>query len=358
MYHILHLFRISVFTEDFIKFINADFPEHKHFFWIYGDRKAHNTNIKISAYKNVIYVHDVVDKLKSISIQKFDKIIYHGICEQNIIDFFFWNRKFLKKLYIYIWGGDKLFCGSTMQIYRIKNIVNNAHAIINIIPEERKFMRKFYNVKGKFFCAQYGPHNMIRQCDAVRNLQDKKKEYIAVQIGNSATPSNNHIYLLKKLVRFKDENIKIFVPLSYGDREYADKIIRTGKEWFGDQFVGITDFMATDEYYKFMNQMDIALFGIKRQQALGNIMSLLCLGKKVFLREHSIVEHYAREGCRCDVGIIEKIDEMSFAQFIEFELEERIRNEKNMKEIFGIEAVINDWNKIFDDKLVKHFGIG
>ncbi len=348
MYKILHLFRTSVFTEDFIKLINANFSENKHFFWIYGDRKMYKSNIKLSSHKNAIYVHSIVDKLKSDSIYEYDKIIYHGICEQSIIDFFFWNRRLLKKLYIYFWGGDKFFSGSRMQIYRKKNVVNNAHAIINIIPEERQFIRKNYKVKGKFFCAQYGPHNVIRRCDMVRDVKEHK-EYTAIQIGNSATSSNDHINIMKKLVKFKDENIKIFVPLSYGDKAYADRIIETGKEWFGDKFVSITDFMAEDEYYKFMNQMDIAIFGMNRQQALGNIMSLLCLGKKVFLKAHSINEHYARAGCHCYVEIIEKIEEMDFREFASFDLDKRLDNEENMKEIFGIESVINDWNQIFSN---------
>lgn len=349
MYKILHLFRISVFTEDFIKFINANFPENKHFFWIYGDRKMHKSNIKVSTYKNVTYVHYIVDKLQSKSIYEYDKIIYHGICEQSIIDCFFWNRKLLKRLYIYFWGGDKFSCGSKFQIYRKKNVVNNAHAIINIIPEERRFIRKHYNVRGKFYCAQYEPHNIIRQCDMVKDLQNRK-EYTAIQIGNSATPSNDHINIMKKLVKFKDENIKIFVPLSYGDKEYADKIIKRGKELFGDKFVSITEFMAEGEYYKFLNQMDIAIFGVKRQQALGNIMSLLYLGKKVFLKKCSIDEHYARKGCHCHVEKIEKIEEMSFQEFAKFDLEKKLSNEKNMKEIFNIESVIKDWNQIFNDR--------
>lgn len=43
--------------------------------------------------------------------------------------------------------------------------------------------------------------------------------------------------------------------------------------------------MEEDEYYNFLNDMDIAIFDMNRQQALGNIMAMVTFGKKVYCKK-------------------------------------------------------------------------
>lgn len=354
MFNILHLFRVCDFTEDFIKFVNGNFKGNRHEFWIYGDRESSHSSIKITSYKNVKYVHKPIDKLKSKDISFFDKIIYHGIFEQDIIDVFFFNRKLLKKLYLRFWGGDKFLYGSADQIYRKKYVVKNAHAIIYIIPEERKFLEQNYEIRGRQYWALYNLHGLIERCAAAESLPQKKRDYISIQVGNSATPSNNHIPILKKLHKFSEENIKIFAPLSYGDKEYAEKVKREGKELFGEKFVDITTFMDADEYNQFMNQMDIAIFGINRQQALGNIQALLYLGKKLYLKKNSIVEHYAKRECHCEVETIDQIDDMDFKSFVDFDEGKALKNKENMYQMSRLSMVTRVWDHIFNENEVKN----
>lgn len=42
--------------------------------------------------------------------------------------------------------------------------------------------------------------------------------------------------------------------------------------------------MPFDQYLEFLGKIDIAIFNHKRQQAMGNTITLLGLGKKVFMR--------------------------------------------------------------------------
>ncbi len=42
-------------------------------------------------------------------------------------------------------------------------------------------------------------------------------------MGNSANPTNNHIEVLNKLLKFKDEDIEIIAPLSYGEKSGLKK---------------------------------------------------------------------------------------------------------------------------------------
>ena len=115
-------------------------------------------------------------------------------------------------------------------------------------------------------------------------IKPKEHSTINIQLGNSADPTNNHIDVLKQLTKYKEENIQIFAPISYGNKEYAKEVILYGNDIFGDKFIPLTDFMPFEKYLEFLGTIDIAIFAHKRQQAMGNIISLLGMGKKVYMR--------------------------------------------------------------------------
>ncbi len=87
---------------------------------------------------------------------------------------------------------------------------------------------------------------------------------------------------------YKDDNIIIYCPLSYGIfLEYRDKVIKMGKDLFGEKFVPMTEFMKLDEYLFFINTIDLAIFNHKRQEAMGVILHLLYYGKVVYMNKNS-----------------------------------------------------------------------
>jgi hypothetical protein len=54
---------------------------------------------------------------------------------------------------------------------------------------------------------------------------------------------------------------------------------------FGDRFCPLREFMPYDDYLEFLSTIDIAIFAHDRQQAMGNTITLLGMGKKVFIRK-------------------------------------------------------------------------
>ena len=210
-------------------------------------------------------------------------------------------------------------------------------------------MKENYHIRGKFYVAWYHNYNIIHMLEKLQDTKRLNCGECNIQIGNSATPSNSHIFILRKLEKYKEENIKIYVPLSYGDREYAQRVVQEGRKLFGDKFIPITDFYKESEYYEFLNQMDIAILGMKRQQALGNINAQFFWGKKVFLREKSILKHYFSRTRGCSVSSIEDIENMNYQQFISFTEDQKNNNIERMKDILDIELRITEWNKIFND---------
>lgn len=115
-----------------------------------------------------------------------------------------------------------------------------------------------------------------------------------ILIGNSATASNNHLEALqiceKKL---EDYSFEIICPLNYGDKEYAQEIIKRGKEVFGNQFRALTDFLTLKKYSDIQSKCGLVIMNHYRQQGAGNIIASLLFGAKVFMNSKSpLYQHF------------------------------------------------------------------
>lgn len=116
-----------------------------------------------------------------------------------------------------------------------------------------------------------------------------------IMIGNSASATNNHEYVMKILSQLNVHNRQIVVPLSYsGKKKYIKSVIQTGENLFGDNFNPLLDFMPLTEYNKLQTTISVALFGNWRQEAIGNIIVALYLGAKVFLPSVNPVYEWAQ----------------------------------------------------------------
>ena len=114
-----------------------------------------------------------------------------------------------------------------------------------------------------------------------------------VMVGNSASRTNNHKYLLALLSQFDLRGKKVVVPLSYsGRKKYVNEVIAYGKKEV-EGFVPLMKFMPLDEYNRLQSSTAVALFGNLRQEAIGNIMIALYMGAKVFLFDSNPVYEWA-----------------------------------------------------------------
>ena len=113
-----------------------------------------------------------------------------------------------------------------------------------------------------------------------------------ILLGNSATPTNNHLDVLEVVKACKQDSQKIIIPLSYGNKRYT--------EWLkpqiqGDDIMPLYDFLPRDEYFKIVEGCSYAVIGTIRQQAMGNISFALSKGIKVFLYKDSVAYQNHKE---------------------------------------------------------------
>jgi len=284
--NILHVFGWDKkFIQPFQNLIHTYFIDGYHRYIIIGNvsecdhSQLHNTIIFRSVRKHFCTL--------SKELYRADKIVLHGLFFGDLLYLLFLQPWLLKKCYWVIWGGDLYVHDATRKDWRWHKteffrrfVIKRIRLLITYIKGDVDLARKWYGAKGLYFeCLMY-PSNIYTEYD----VPQKEHATINILVGNSADPSNNHSEVLEKLLPYKERDIKIIVPLSYGDQLHAREVIKNGYELFGDKFVPLTEFIQFNEYLELLGQIDIAIFNHRRQQAMGNTITLLGLGKKVYIR--------------------------------------------------------------------------
>lgn len=355
MKKVLFVLTLDKFTLGFYKFIISNFTQQDNWFLIYGNlheydfQTENNQVFWCDSFHELSKTHKVVKYAKEC-----DLIIYSGIfgSETCLLKF---GLNTLKKSCFHFWGGDfyqlrefkfvnlKLMVGLILKKFFIKNVMG----VINLIPKDYDELCKLCHPKGKNFIAP--------MCDdgegsaIVDSLKDKPKEVqpIRILLGNSATETNQHIQAMQILEKFKERDIIIFCPLSYGDNEYRERIMRIGRDVFGVKFIPITEYMEIAEYYKMISECNVAIFNNNRQQAMGNISAALALGCKVFIRRDTAMwQSYRVDRCMT-IYDVEEISNMSFEEFSYMSPSLKGNYTKYKKYISDTESV-NAWKQIFN----------
>lgn len=148
-----------------------------------------------------------------------------------------------------------------------------------------------------------------------------------ILLGNSASPTNNHLEAFDILKNQNLDGRKIFTPLSYGRKRYAKAIIKEGKKIFRDNFEALTTFLPLEEYNKIISRCGIVIMNHYRPQAMGNIIASLYMGAKVFL--HNTDAYQYLKGLGCNIFLIEK-DLLVRRDVFQLLEDEQIENNRNI----------------------------
>lgn len=266
------------FMPPFIDVINKHFNREKHQMVVINISNI-ECPLALKEQDDLIWITKRYQLLKlSYLLNTSNKIILHGLFLNSLIITLFFQPWLLKKCYWVMWGGDFYF--PKKQNWFKKRVIKRIRNFITYIKGDFELVKKWYGAEGEYHeCFMY-PSNLYKEY----NITSKEDNTLNIQVGNSAILSNNHIEVLENLRKYKDENIKIYVPLSYGPQGHVESVISKGKEIFGDKFIALTDFMSFEKYLDFLGTIDVAIFAHKRQQAMGNIITLLGLGKKIYIR--------------------------------------------------------------------------
>lgn len=356
---IIHLFQKEKFTLPFIYFVNSNFNKEEHLFFVFGYNSS-CSNDELSKISNVITLDKTLKSRKILKqyLKQANKIIIHSLYIPNWIKaYLVMNKKVLKKSNWVIWGGD-LYCykekrtklKEKIEENLRKNIISNVGYVTSLVDNDYTLAKEWYGVKGRHFSGMYVNPIKLEYLDEIINKREESK-FTNIQLGNSASPANNHFEAIDIISQYKEENIRVYVPLSYGDKEYALKVKDYGEKVLGEKFIALLDFMQPDEYSKFLGEIDIAIFNNNRQQALGNIFSLAYLEAKIFMRNDTTMWAQLVETENYEFEPIDVIKKITYDNFIFKDKVKLINNKRISKKRFEEKHLVNVWNNIFNNMI-------
>lgn len=297
---ILHICVLDKFIAPFYEFIETHFEDFnaRHFFYVIGKGSVYRAPQGRNTY--LAQEHTLTQRYAWLirNMNRADKIILHGLWDFRVLQLLTTQPWLLKKCYWVIWGGDlysyqlgkRTLGWWKVELFR-RFVIKRIGHFITHIKGDYKLAKKWYGAKGEWHeCFMY-PSNLYQELP----IQSLPHEGVNILVGNSADPTNNHIEVLDKLKYYSKDNIRIYCPLSYGDQSYALKISNYGAALFGDKFIALRDFMPLAQYYELLAKIDVAIFNHRRQQGMGNITTLLGMGKKVYLRKEITTCEFLRK---------------------------------------------------------------
>ena len=204
-----------------------------------------------------------------------------------------------------------------------------------LYEEEKELIANKLKIDYKFLKFSYYPLELM-----LSSLNDRVNNN-DILIGNSASLSNNHLEVFEKLNSLNLKESNIYCPLSYGDNIYAKEILRKGEFFFKDKFKPLLKFMEVKEYNTILKSCGIVIMNHYRQQAVGNVMTMLYLGAKVYLNKKNTLYHYLK---RINVIIFSVEDELNAENkdaFKNLSIDEQNHNRKIIFEELNINSLNN-----------------
>ena len=159
------------------------------------------------------------------------------------------------------------------------------------------------------------------------------------QLGNSASPWNNHLDAFSLLCGPDRNARRVVVPLGYGDPRYRDMVAAAGREVLGKRFEPLLDFIPPDQYRAVIRTCGHVIMNHLRQQALGNIYDALWRGARVYLNDTTAYRGLRRAGF--DVRLIsEELSGLEQKPLRAATPEEAARHRGLLQEHYAFERVV------------------
>lgn len=268
------------------------------------------------------------------------------------------RTKWIKKVVWIEWGFDLYYWDSSSLLNIVKSHLKQISVkfvekrfpfFVAIHPADIRSYKKIINGKAKLFFAPYTnersvSHILIDHIKETISSKILKGEPIVIQIGHRADHILNHIDTLYKLERFAKENIRIFLPLSYGDEPYRKKVIETANKLFGEKAICQTVNLPYDEYIARLKSVDIFILNSERQIALGNLHPMIIMEKKIIMPQSSVLYDYLKSFT--PIMTYGELDRCSFEYLIsDVDMKESRKRIIEYRSLNPVEC----WNKVFHD---------
>lgn len=135
-----------------------------------------------------------------------------------------------------------------------------------------------------FFYENQVPYEKI---DAiVSSATPEENARMKLIIGNSGTPTNNHLDAIRKI---HDAGVAadLYIPVSYGDSSYIRALKKNTGFYRGGEIHFMDSLMKFEEYVRFLYSADALVMNHLRPQGYGNIFMMMYMNKPVLLNKNN-----------------------------------------------------------------------
>ncbi len=342
---ILHIAGLDKFIPSFIDLVHKNFDQSSHCFIVWGDYEKYQYKKNEYTFHYKTLKHSIPRLI--LELNRADKIIIHGLFGWRLTQLLACMPWLHHKCHWVMWGGDLYFHQLNRddpyfhkaERYR-RLLIARLGGLVTYVAGDFHRAIEWYGATGKMFeCIMYTSN--IFHGEAPK-ISCRKSKGIILLAGNSADPSNNHHEIFNKIIESGQQDLieRIYCPLSYGNQDYAIQTKNLGKKMFGDKFIALADFIPIDEYKKMLESVDVAIFAHNRQQAMGNTINLLGMGKKVIMRtDTSSWETINQLGIR-----IYALDEIDITPI---DHESALYNHNIIRDYFNEKNLVQQLNQLF-----------
>ena len=311
---------------------------------------------KLSAYSNVL-----LDESKCNLYRKYHKrctlIISHGMA--NFFQVLTTGKKIKSKILYRYWGGSRTSHFkfekpiSLKVIYKYVKFRLFKHALesfaaIGITNTVDEIDLGRVSSELKYYYLPYASrYEWLSKIYEAYRLKPEKKEKINVLLGHRGKSEGNHIELLKKLMQY-NTYINIYIPLSYGNKDYISEVKKYVSQLNDPCITVISDFMKPEDYARLLCKMDIGIFDGVTSYALGNISMMLEFHKTIYLKENGVIAQAFRKE-NIPYKNIENIGRVDVDEFIAC-FPEGDFDDRNMKLMpVSKNSMEERWSRVFED---------
>lgn len=161
------------------------------------------------------------------------------------------------------------------------------------VHEDMEFVNKYINSPMKELW-----YNYYSVEETIGGLMDAECNGQNILIDNSCSIEGNHLEAFHAVRNMPIEGRSVIVPLSYGESWLRKRLLKKGQAHFGQFFRPLIEFMPRDEYNELIASCAVVVMNHYRPQAMGNTLTALWLGSRVYMSKNSMLyTYFKRIGC-------------------------------------------------------------
>lgn len=318
-------------------------------------------------------------KLSSCIYNKYDLVIFHCLASQTFPEIF--NIPEDTPIVWLGWGADyypDLLADSSLYLHQTKKLMAGygKTALRREVSRLAKRLIKAFHVRTKkiraierialFSPVLPGEYKMVQRSrhwkrfpisgswnygtmedNLIKGFEGEVVTGNAILVGNSATYTGNHAEVLDLLHKLGVNDREVVAPLSYGDPQLAKELTSLGREYFSHNFEPLIDFMPVQEYVAIIKKCGYVIMNHVRQQAVGNIVIMLYLGARVFVRqENPVYDFFKKSGVV--ISTVQELGENPELLNLPLTAEERASNRAIVSDYWGRERAYERTRKLVE----------